>query len=619
VSIKNGSMPRRFFTAAIVAALAFPAFAQGHDPTSVPTRDRMVPASDTVRMADGVPAAIQRALGGEVTLLPSGLYEVETARGYTYTTHGPDPKTDEAESPLTPGAPERAPRCIANPGTDHYQQVLYGFPADGANDLAAQRPSIQAQVRRNNALINRDSQASGGPEADFKVLCESDGTIEVSAFPVSGGSTASFSQVVSSAMSAGFTNDQVDYTIFYDGTSNTACGIGHISNDDQPGVNNANNNGGDYGMTYRGCWFGRTSIHENAHNEGAAQYSAPNSTGSGWHCNESNDILCYRDGGDRNQDYPVACPTGPPAGGGFYYDCNWNTYFDANPEPGEWLATHWNIGSTVNRFITFATATTPPETTIDSGVSGTTTNANPNFTFSANESGSTFECSLAAPGAPSFAPCTSPRSYGGLTDGAYEFQVRARDAALNVDPTPAVKRFTLDTRAPETRIDSGPGAAVNTTRVQFAFSADEGGVRFECSVDGGALSRCSSPLALDLSQGAHTFAVRSTDVAGHVDSSPATRAFEVDTVAPNTRLTSKPRGFLKSRKKPNLTIAFESTEPGSAFECRYDNGAFKHCGSPHVLRKVKFGRHSFEVRAVDRVANVDPAPVRFAFTVKRKR
>ena len=604
-------MPRRFFTTAIVAALVLPALAHGHDLGRAPDRDRMIAASSDVSHR------IERALGGDVTALPNGLYRVETPAGYSYTTHGPDPKVaEEPGSPLTPGGPERAPRCVANPSTDYYQQVLYGYTSDVGNNLVLHRDAVRAQVRRNNALINRDSQASGGPEADFKVLCDPDGQIKVTAFDA--GSSSNFSSVVSHAQAAGFTDGRVDYTIFLDINDPSWCGVGHISADDSPGVDNANNTGGDYGVTYKSCWFGRTSIHENAHNQGAAQPAAPNSTGTGWHCNELNDILCYVDGGSQNQTM-IPCPLGVPTDGGFYYDCNWNTYFDAGPEGGEWLASHWNIGSTVNRFITFATATTPPETTIDSGVSGLTTNANANFTFSANESGATFECSLAAPGAPSFGPCTSPRSYSGLPDGAYEFQVRARDAALNVDPTPAVKRFTLDTRAPETRIDSGPGAAVNTTRVQFAFTADEGGVRFECSVDGGAFSRCSSPLALDLSQGDHTFAVRSADVAGHVDSSPATRAFAVDSVAPNTRLTSKPRGFLKSRKKPYLTIAFESTEPGSAFECKYDNGAFKPCGSPHVLRKVKFGRHSFEARAVDRAANVDPAPVRFAFRVKRKR
>ena len=39
-----------------------------------------------------------------------------------------------------------------------------------------------------------------------------------------------------------------------------------------------------------------------------------------------------------------------------HYDCGWDTYFDSNPEPGEWLASHWNIGSGVNHFVGFGVA-----------------------------------------------------------------------------------------------------------------------------------------------------------------------------------------------------------------------------------------------------------------------
>lgn len=35
--------------------------------------------------------------------------------------------------------------------------------------------------------------------------------------------------------------------------------------------------------------------------------------------------------------------------------------------------------------------------------------------------------------------------------------------------------------------------------------------------------------------------------------------------------------------------------------------------------KVKKGRHSFEVRAIDEVGNFDPSPAKFSFNVKRKK
>jgi hypothetical protein len=78
--------------------------------------------------------------------------------------------------------------------------------------------------------------------------------------------------------------------------------------------------------------------------------------------------------------------------------------------------------------------TTPPETTIDSGPSGTTTSTSATFTFSSSEARSTFECALDGG---RFAKCSSPKSYSGLALGTHTFQVRAKDAAHNLDPTPA--------------------------------------------------------------------------------------------------------------------------------------------------------------------------------------
>jgi DNA-binding phage protein len=88
---------------------------------------------------------------------------------------------------------------------------------------------------------------------------------------------------------------------------------------------------------------------------------------------------------------------------------------------------------------------TPPETTIDSGPSGTVSSTSASFGFSSSEAGSTFECSLDGN---TFASCTSPRSYSGLSDGSHTFSVRATDAAGNTDATPATRSWTVNTTAP---------------------------------------------------------------------------------------------------------------------------------------------------------------------------
>jgi hypothetical protein len=131
--------------------------------------------------------------------------------------------------------------------------------------------------------------------------------------------------------------------------------------------------------------------------------------------------------------------------------------------------------------------TIPPETTIESGPSGPTNDSSPSFSFSANEPGVTFECRLDQ-GA--WASCSSPKAYSNLSEGAHTFDVRATDPAGNIEPTPASRSFTVDTQPPETTIDGGPHGGQDAT---FWFSSNEGGVRFECSVDGGPFEPCSSP------------------------------------------------------------------------------------------------------------------------------
>jgi hypothetical protein len=88
----------------------------------------------------------------------------------------------------------------------------------------------------------------------------------------------------------------------------------------------------------------------------------------------------------------------------------------------------------------FTVDTTPPNTSITSGPSGTIHVHNANFGFGSPEAGSHFQCRM--DGA-AFAGCTSPKAYSGLANGTHTFRARAIDKAGNVDSTPASRAFTV--------------------------------------------------------------------------------------------------------------------------------------------------------------------------------
>ena len=102
---------------------------------------------------------------------------------------------------------------------------------------------------------------------------------------------------------------------------------------------------------------------------------------------------------------------------------------------------------------------TPPNTSIDSGPAdgSITSNSTPTFTFSADET-STFECSFDSE---PFAACSGPGATHtppvALADGPHTFEVRAKDQAGNLDPTPATRGFTVETVVPSDPIPPSLG------------------------------------------------------------------------------------------------------------------------------------------------------------------
>lgn len=166
----------------------------------------------------------------------------------------------------------------------------------------------------------------------------------------------------------------------------------------------------------------------------------------------------------------------------------------------------------------------PPETRFTLEVASRSADRFPTFSFDSPDQVSGFECSL--DGA-AFRECGSPHRLDAVEDGEHVFAVRARGLWGRADPSPAERRFTIDSVPPRTRFDAGPGRRSRDRTPTFRFSSNEP-AKFRCRLDRGEPKRCSSPVRLPrLRPGHHRFSVRAVDAVGNRAPEPARRLFEI--------------------------------------------------------------------------------------------
>jgi hypothetical protein len=176
--------------------------------------------------------------------------------------------------------------------------------------------------------------------------------------------------------------------------------------------------------------------------------------------------------------------------------------------------------------------TSAPQTTIAASPAALTNSAAASFSFAASET-ATFEVSLDG-GA--FFAVTSPYVITGLTSGSHTLQVRAKDAANNIDDSPATYTWTVDLVAPATSISAGPPALTASTDASFTFGANETAT-FEVRLDGAAFAPATSPHVLTgLTAGPHTFEVRSRDIVGNLESAAAAFSWTVNLTPPQASI-----------------------------------------------------------------------------------
>lgn len=211
-------------------------------------------------------------------------------------------------------------------------------------------------------------------------------------------------------------------------------------------------------------------------------------------------------------DLTIALGGGTPGAGGVpYVNTNPKPYIDA-----EVVAAGGSVGvgpySNTNPLVyltevaqTLGTIdppdTTPPQTTITQGPSGTVNYTNATFFFTSSEPASTFEVKMDSG---DWQTATSPKVYTGLSDGAHTFQVRATDPSGNTDATPASQSFTIDTGIPPTEwslirdlgtvnqwdgvLDTAPGSSITNVSDYIYIYQPNQGERCELQVNDARLS-----------------------------------------------------------------------------------------------------------------------------------
>jgi hypothetical protein len=262
----------------------------------------------------------------------------------------------------------------------------------------------------------------------------------------------------------------------------------------------------------------------------------------------------------------------------------------------------WSGGVQLGPFVVNA----PPVVRIETHPGQASASRSATFTFSASESGAKLECAL--DGA-DFRPCESPRSYRRLRPGRHRLAVRATGVSLSPSE-PVVYAWTIDTRAPRTRITRKPPEATRDTSARFGFRASEGRVRFVCKLDTSPWRPCRSPqLFSHLTEQPHRFTVRARDRAGNVDRTPAVFAWLVDRTPPDTTIRGAPRTGRTAR------FQLGATESQVSFRCSLDGAAYVACSTPLVLSGLSGGRHTLRVVARDEAGNADETPAERRWTV----
>lgn len=270
---------------------------------------------------------------------------------------------------------------------DYHVKVLYARAKDTESGYQEMAPKLRDWLKSADGIVS-DEAKKFKVSAHLKVFCEN-GQISVTeiilpnAASFYGNSSDTRGVLIADFTKLGYNKKNEKYIVYYDGSASGCRQSGSAAPciaqnsekgpDDRLVEDNVYNSGPDFALAYKADdatiqqYFGTSYdmlgpiliLHEYSHTMGAVQSSAPHATqkeplSKQKHCTDSQttgrggtDIMCKSDG--EGEVFGNACPGMYP----FHFDCNNDDYFNPKPESGSYLATHWNLGSKLNRFIKF--------------------------------------------------------------------------------------------------------------------------------------------------------------------------------------------------------------------------------------------------------------------------
>ena len=202
--------------------------------------------------------------------------------------------------------------------------------------------------------------------------------------------------------------------------------------------------------------------------------------------------------------------------------------------------------------------------------------------------------------------CSSPKAYTGLASGSHSFDVRAIDAAGNVDATPPPGPGRGCVRAGHRRSRRARRARRRRLRRACRSPLLSPARRLSAgsTVRLGELAARRRPTPASQTASTPSRSARSTPPATSTRPRPRGPG-AVDASAPDTSISAGPSGTTSST---SASVSFASSESGSSFECRLDGSAGGPVARRRPTRAGKRRPYLLEVRAIDAAPPMSTPP-----------